>query len=77
MTLACIRVNVIAIRCRWESWGKGKPAPFWATNRWVVERASSWPNAHKKLVRCTERVGKVIDFWIVFSEVMIVVRRLA
>ena len=26
---------------------KGKPAPFWASERWVVERTSSWHNAHK------------------------------
>ena len=26
---------------REEISGKGKPAPFWATNRWVVERTSS------------------------------------
>ena len=60
----------------WEISGKGKPAPFWATNRWVVERTSAWHNAHKKLVWCTERVGKVIDFWVAFSEVVIIVRRL-
>ena len=34
----------------WEISKKGKPAPFWATNRWVVERTSSWHNAHKKLL---------------------------
>ena len=55
---------------------KGKPSPFWATDRWVVERTSSWHNAHKKLVWCTERVGRVIDFWVAFSEVVIIVRRL-
>jgi transposase len=55
---------------------KGKPAPFWATNRWVVERTTSWHNAHKKLVWCTERRGQVIDFWVAFSEVVITVRRL-
>jgi IS5 family transposase len=60
----------------WESSKKGKPAPFWATNRWVVERTSSWHNAHKKLVWCTERRGRVIDFWVAFSEVVIIVRRL-
>ena len=27
----------------WEISGKGKPAPFWATNRWVVERISVRP----------------------------------
>jgi transposase len=60
----------------WEISGKGKPAPFWASRRWVVERTSSWHNAHKKLVWCTERVGRVIDFWVAFSDVVIIVRRL-
>jgi hypothetical protein len=61
---------------RWEISGKGKPAPFWATRRWVVERTGSWHNAHKKLVWCTERVGRVVDFWMAFSDVVIIVRRL-
>ena len=60
----------------WEISGKGKPAPYWATDRWVVERTNSWHNAHKKLVWCTERVGRVIDFWVAFSDVVIIVRRL-
>ena len=55
---------------------KGKPAALTATKRWVVERTNSWQDAHKKLVWCTERRGRVIDFWIAFSEVIIVVRRL-
>ena len=55
---------------------KGKPAPVSATKRWIVERTNSWHNAHKKLVWCTERRGKVIDFWMAFSEVIIIVRRL-
>ena len=55
---------------------KGKPAPLGATKRWVVERTSSWHNAHKKLLWCTERRGRVIDFWVTFSEVIIIVRRL-
>ena len=50
---------------------KGKPAPLQATKRWGVERT----NAHKKLVWCTERRGQVIDFWIAFSNV-IIMRRL-
>jgi hypothetical protein len=43
---------------------KGKPAPLQATKRWVVERTSSWQAklVHKKLVWCTERRGRVIDF---------------
>jgi transposase len=55
---------------------KGRPAPLNATGRWVVERTNSWQNAHKKLVWCTEKVGRVIDFWVAFSEVVIIVRRL-
>jgi transposase len=55
---------------------KGKPAPLASTERWVVERTNSWQNAHKKLVWCTERRERVVDFWIAFSEVIIVVRRL-
>ncbi len=46
---------------------KGKPSPLGATKRWVVERTSSWHNAHKKLVRCTERRGRVVDSWVAFS----------
>jgi hypothetical protein len=55
---------------------KGKPAPLRAGLRWVVERTNSWHNAHKKLVWCTERRGRVIDFWIAFSKVVIIVGRL-
>ncbi len=55
---------------------KGKPAPLQATKRWVVERTNSWNNAHKKLVWCTERRGRVIDFWVAFSNVVIIVGRL-
>jgi transposase len=53
-----------------------KPAPLAATKRWVIERTNSWHNAHKKLVWCTEREGRVIDFWVAFSDVVIIVRRL-
>jgi transposase len=55
---------------------KGKPAPLAATRRWIVERTNSWHNVHKKLVWCTERKGRVVDFWIAFSDVIIIVRRL-
>jgi hypothetical protein len=50
--------------------------PLAATKRWVVERTNSWSNAHKKLVWCTEREGRVIDFWLAFSAVIITVGRL-
>lgn len=55
---------------------KGQPAPLHSGQRWVSERTNSWHNAHKKLVWCTERVGRVIDFWVAFSDVVIIVRRL-
>ena len=56
---------------------KGKPAPLQATKRWVVERTSSWQAklVHRKLVWCTERRGRVIDFWVTFSDVIIIVVR--
>jgi transposase len=55
---------------------QGWPAPIATTKRWVVERTTSWSNAPKKLVWCTERVGSVIDFWLAFSAVIVVVGRL-
>jgi hypothetical protein len=56
---------------------QGLPAPIAATKRWVVERTTSWSNAHKKkLVWCTERDGSVIDFWLAFSAVIVIVGRL-
>ena len=55
---------------------KGTLAPLNATKRWVVERTNSWQNAHRKLLWCTERVGRVVDFWVAFSEVIVIVRRL-
>jgi IS5 family transposase len=55
---------------------KGQPAPLRSGQRWVSERTNSWHKAHKKLLWCTERVGRVIDFWVAFSEVVIIVRRL-
>jgi IS5 family transposase len=55
---------------------RGKPAPLASTRRWVVERLNSWQNAHKKLAWCTERHERVIDFWVSFSNVVIIVGRL-
>jgi hypothetical protein len=55
---------------------KGNPAPLAATKRWVVERANSWNNAHKKLVWCTERSDRVVEFWLAFSGMIIIVSRL-
>ena len=55
---------------------KGRPAPLNATKRWVIERTNSWQNAQKKLLWCTERRGRVVDFWMALSEVIVIVRRL-
>jgi Transposase DDE domain len=55
---------------------KGRPAPLSASRRWVIERTNSWQNAHKKLLWCTERRGKVVDFWVALSDVVIIVGRL-
>ena len=55
---------------------KGNPAPLTASQRWVVERTNAWTNAHKKLVWCTERRARVVDFWLAFSSVIIIVGRL-
>ena len=55
---------------------KGKPAPLTAGKRWVVERTNAWTNAHKKLVWCTERRARVVEFWLAFSAVIIIVGRL-
>jgi Transposase DDE domain len=55
---------------------KGRPAPLNATRRWVVERTNSWQNAHRKLLWCTERRGRVVDFWVALSDVVVIVRRL-
>jgi hypothetical protein len=55
---------------------KGTPAPPNATKRWVVERTNSWQNAHKKLVWCTKRCARVVDFWVALSEAVVIVGRL-
>ena len=55
---------------------KGRSAPLGSTKRWVIERTNSWQNAHKKLLWCTERQGRVIDFWVAFSNAVIIVGRL-
>lgn len=55
---------------------RGQPAPVAATERWMVERTNAWTNAHKKLVRCTERRAAVIAFWLALSAVVIIIGRL-
>ena len=55
---------------------KGRSAPLGATKRRGIERTNSWTNAHKKLLWCTEREGRVIDFWVALSNAVIIVGRL-
>jgi len=55
---------------------KGQPAPIAASQRWPIERTNAWTNAHKKLVWCTERRAAVIVFWLAFSAIIVIVRRL-
>ena len=55
---------------------RGKPAPLMATTRWVVERTNAWQNAFKKLVWCTERRTRVIEFYLAFANAVIILRRL-
>jgi len=47
-----------------------------AGKRWVVERTNAWINAYKKLVWCTERRGRVVEFWVSFVAVIVIVGRL-
>jgi transposase len=55
---------------------KGVPAPIQAGRRWVVERTHAWMNGYGKLRRCTERDGKIVDFYLYLAAAFVVVRRL-
>lgn len=70
------RVRLAVRGLRGEIAPKGSPAPIAASSRWPVERTNAWTNAHKKLVWCTERRARVVAFWLAFSAVIIIVRRL-
>ena len=58
---------------------KGGEEPSMSIIPSYLERKSSWQAklAHNKLVWCTQRVGRVIDYWVAFSDVVIIARRLA
>lgn len=53
---------------------KGVPAPLQVGNRWVVERTQSWMNGYGKLRRCTERTGRVVDFYLFLAATFVVTR---
>ena len=55
---------------------EGQTLTAWGNQAVGSGEDGSWHNAHKKLLWCTERRGRVIDFWVAFSEVVIIVRRL-
>ncbi len=55
---------------------KGVPAPLQAGKRWVVERTQAWMNGYGKLRRCTEKDGRVVDFYLFLAAAFVVVRTL-
>ena len=55
---------------------KGVPAPVQAGTRWAVERTHSWMNGYGKLRRCTERNGKVVDFYLYLAAALVTIRQL-
>jgi len=55
---------------------KGGPASVQVGTRWVVERTHAWMNGYGKLRRCTERDGRVVDFYLFLGAAFVVVRAL-
>jgi len=53
---------------------KGVAAPLQVGKRWVVERTQSWMNAFGKVRRCTERNGRVVDFYLFLAATFVAVR---
>lgn len=53
---------------------KGTPAPLRAGRRWVVERTHAWLNGYGKLRRCTDRDGRVVDFYLFLACALVVTR---
>lgn len=52
----------------------GIPAPLQAGKRWVVERTHAWMNGYGKVRRCTDRNGRVIDFYLFLAATFVVTR---
>lgn len=55
---------------------KGVPAPVQAGKRWVVERLHAWMNHYGKLRRCTDRDGRIVDFYLYLAAALVTVRAL-
>jgi hypothetical protein len=73
---ASTRRLLVILGFRGEIARKGVPAPVQAGRRWVVERTHAWMNGYGKLRRCTERDGKIVDFYLYLAAAFVVVRRL-
>lgn len=55
---------------------KGEAAPLQVGGRWPVERTNAWHNHYRKLLICTERRQRVVDFYISFVNSLIMIGRL-
>jgi len=55
---------------------KGVPAPVQAGKRWVVERLHAWMNHYGKLRRCTDRDGRIVDFYLYLAAAVVTGRAL-
>jgi len=55
---------------------KGEAAPLQFGGRWPVERTNAWHNHYRKLLICTERRQRVVDFYISFANSLIMIGRL-
>jgi hypothetical protein len=51
------RERLAELGLRWEISGKGKPAPFWATNRWSSGRARGTSEASPQEARVVHGAG--------------------
>lgn len=55
---------------------KGVAAPIQVGKRWVCERTHSWMNGYGKLRRCTDRDGKIVDFYLYLAAAFVTIRAL-
>jgi hypothetical protein len=55
---------------------KGVPAAVQVGKRWVCERTHAWMNGYGKLRRCTDRDGKIVDFFLYLAAAFVTVRAL-
>lgn len=69
-----IRTLLASLEITGEIARKGVSAPLQVGKRWVVERTQAWMNGFGKLRRCTERNGRVVDFYLFLAAVFVVTR---